>query len=162
MKLEMKNVKFAEFASEETNCYSADIFVNGKKAIHVSNNGHGGCDYQTPIKPFSHTVVEEVNEWCKNNLPKWGGKEYEFDADLESWCGDKLNLHLISKKLKRLLKKKVLFVNPKDNAIYEMGWKKTKILTPKHFEYFKNNNSDVKEILNLMPFENALALYKNG
>src|SRR6476659_1764412 len=45
-KLELKNVKFYESMSEETNCFQADLFVNGKKVSYVRNEGQGGCtDY---------------------------------------------------------------------------------------------------------------------
>ena len=36
MKLEMKSIKHSAFASEETYCYEGYVYVDGKKAIHVS------------------------------------------------------------------------------------------------------------------------------
>jgi hypothetical protein len=47
MKIELKNVKFLESMSEETNCFTADVFINGKKIAYASNQGHGGpTDYR--------------------------------------------------------------------------------------------------------------------
>jgi hypothetical protein len=43
MKLELKNLKIHKDMSEETLCFSATLYVDGKKAANVQNNGHGGC-----------------------------------------------------------------------------------------------------------------------
>lgn len=48
--LELRNVKYAEFASEETACYQATLYVDGRKFCEVSNDGHGGCDDYFPVK----------------------------------------------------------------------------------------------------------------
>jgi hypothetical protein len=42
MKIALKNVKIARFASEETTCFRATIYVDGRRAGEVSNGGHGG------------------------------------------------------------------------------------------------------------------------
>ena len=38
----IKNLKFAEFASEETLCFEATLYVDGKSVGRVSNDGRGG------------------------------------------------------------------------------------------------------------------------
>jgi hypothetical protein len=40
----LKNLKHAEFASEETHCYSATVYLDGKRFCLASNDGHGGPD----------------------------------------------------------------------------------------------------------------------
>lgn len=42
MNIELKNIKYSQFASHETNCYQASIYVDGRKAGAVDNDGHGG------------------------------------------------------------------------------------------------------------------------
>lgn len=39
---ELKKLKFHEDMSEETPCFSADLYENGKLVAHASNDGHGG------------------------------------------------------------------------------------------------------------------------
>lgn len=39
---ELKNVKINRTLSEETLCYSASLYVDGRKVADVSNRGHGG------------------------------------------------------------------------------------------------------------------------
>ena len=45
-KIELKNISHYARGSEETPCYNATVYVNGKKTIEVGNDGHGGCDRQ--------------------------------------------------------------------------------------------------------------------
>jgi hypothetical protein len=47
MKIELRKISFNERMSEETNCYAADLYVDGKKVGEVGNDGHGGCDRPT-------------------------------------------------------------------------------------------------------------------
>ena len=41
MKLELKNLKHAEFASQETNCFEAKLYINGVFSATLTNDGHG-------------------------------------------------------------------------------------------------------------------------
>ena len=50
MKVELKNLKHSEFASHETNCFEATIWLNGKRAFFAQNDGHGGADYYAPLE----------------------------------------------------------------------------------------------------------------
>ena len=50
-KIELKNLKTAEFASEETQCYEATVYVDGKAFCIASNQGHGGSDSYDAIRP---------------------------------------------------------------------------------------------------------------
>ena len=59
MRIELKNVKHVESMSEETECFTANLYVDGKKIGAVSNRGHGGChDYDFDIK-----TQQELNRW---------------------------------------------------------------------------------------------------
>lgn len=49
MKFEIKGLKIAKFASEETFCYAAKVYVNGVYAFDASNEGHGGSDNYYPV-----------------------------------------------------------------------------------------------------------------
>jgi len=50
MKIELKNVKHSEFASRETDCFQASVYIDGKKAGTVGNDGQGGCNHYNPWK----------------------------------------------------------------------------------------------------------------
>ena len=42
MEYQLKKIKFFDAMSEETPCFTAEIWENGKKVATVKNNGHGG------------------------------------------------------------------------------------------------------------------------
>jgi len=42
--IELRGIKRTAWASEETHCYQATLYVDGEKWGTVSNQGHGGCD----------------------------------------------------------------------------------------------------------------------
>jgi hypothetical protein len=43
MQITLKNFKHAAFASEETYCFQATVYVDGIKVGVAGNDGHGGC-----------------------------------------------------------------------------------------------------------------------
>jgi hypothetical protein len=45
MKITIKNLKIAKFASEETLCFEATVYVDGKRSFTASNDGHGACNF---------------------------------------------------------------------------------------------------------------------
>ena len=63
--LEVKNLSHYARGSEETPCYNATVYINGKKAIEVSNDGHGGCDRQDTYPEIEERgLVQQADEWC--------------------------------------------------------------------------------------------------
>ena len=84
MRLELKNVKFYESMSEETNCFQADLFIEGKKIAEVKNQGQGGpTDYS--ILDFKNIkILHSAEAYCKS-LPKEKiSEDFEFQPTLES------------------------------------------------------------------------------
>lgn len=49
MKVELKNIKHCANLSEETNAFTANVYVDGKKVAYAKNDGQGG---ETIIHPF--------------------------------------------------------------------------------------------------------------
>ena len=44
MKIDLRKVKFFDEMSEETSCFKAEIWENGKHIADVKNDGRGGCN----------------------------------------------------------------------------------------------------------------------
>lgn len=49
-RITLKNLKVAEFASEETLCFSATVLFDGKPIAHAGNDGHGGATFLRPLQ----------------------------------------------------------------------------------------------------------------
>ena len=90
MKIELKNLKINEAFSEETTCFMADVFVNGKKVGHARNDGRGGCTF-IHAYPNQHKLLAEAEKFC-SELPKqvidFGDRTHEFAQTLDSVVDD--------------------------------------------------------------------------
>ena len=149
MKLELKNIKHSAWASEETHCYQASLYVDGKPVASVSNDGHGGADryYDHPKCVYSGRSawcdkMQEVHEYFKS-LP--------HTHSLEFWCADQVNDWLSARELKRKLKKEFLYTFVGDcfaGSVYGSKVRPSRA------------NVRVAVVLNDMPFADALAIWK--
>jgi hypothetical protein len=82
MKIELKKIEFSERMSEETNCFVADLYINGSKAGYVKNDGHGGqTDYRAD-SPELRPVIAEAEEYCKT-LPDIDYGTFTLPSSLE-------------------------------------------------------------------------------
>lgn len=61
LKIALKNVKVMESLSEETVCFSADVYEGGKLIAHVSNHGHGGSNNVHPAKGLKYEDVRHLD-----------------------------------------------------------------------------------------------------
>ena len=164
-KLELKNITYYKQGSEETPCYNAVVYVNGKKAMHVGNDGRGGCDRQLHEYPtFDHTLINTLNEYC---VKTFGVRKYDWgqvDIDLEHWCHDRLYEFLDKKILKKELQKKYLCVmqdNYKDER-FLVAWKRrSKDFDESFQKYLVAKEPDlVGKCLNFLPFDKAWKIYE--
>lgn len=113
MKIELKKFSFSERMSEETNAFTADVFVDGVKVAAAKNYGHGGnTDYHA--YPGQESLLKKVEDYCKG-LPKHtypamyeGDKPLTVDMDLETMIDNLVDEQLKLKEQKKMEKK---FVN---------------------------------------------------
>jgi hypothetical protein len=163
MKIELKNIKHSEFASQETNCYQATIYIDGKKVGTVENDGHGGCDFVYPYQ-----VAQQIDAYAKT-LPKTvcsfidpeTDKPAEMEQTYETIFGDILTSWLMSKDLKRLMSKRIVFVK-EDGNVYETKALKADQLKLNLAQSRLLEKLNAKTILNLLPFDQALTIYRGA
>ena len=84
MKLELKAVKHSEWASQETNCYQATIYLEGKPFASVQNEGFGG-----PTSIYrDHRFKGDMKDWNykKERVNKYLQMNFEdvWDFDWET------------------------------------------------------------------------------
>lgn len=167
--LELKAIKVCEWASEETHCFESKLYLNGKLLAFVSNDGHGACnrlDVNYPL--FKGSEFRVVTDKLREELPKY---YMEFDnswsqSDLEVWVGEAVTDHLIKKDFNRLIKSKVLYVNPKSEnpkAIYQFSWKGVRKVTQRHIDSILGRKEYADYIvLNALPLEQAYRIFEEG
>jgi hypothetical protein len=81
-KVELKSIKVHLDVSEETICYSANIYANGKKVGSIDNAGRGGCSM------MDTSCDKELRAWSKKQpdeifLSRESFDEYDFGGIAE-------------------------------------------------------------------------------
>lgn len=119
--LTLKNLKFFEAGSEETPCFTADLYDNGKLVGHVSNDGHGGCNRiyfakglkGSDVIQYDMDVDAYIMELAEigNALKKYQGKNIVLEKNGQflttSWndqYGKKISISQMKKRPDGLLK----------------------------------------------------------
>jgi len=121
--IELKNIKHTAWASEETHCYQATLYVDGVKWGTVSNQGHGGCD-DFYGETRSDEDIEHLNGRIRDTYEPYEYEGYTLKKDLDMVCADLVNQWLRDKDFNRAIKSKVLFTKPDTQGIWQITVKK--------------------------------------
>lgn len=132
MKIELKKIAFYERMSEETNAFTADIYINDVKTGYAKNDGQGGCTFYHAYQG-KEQLLKEAEIFAKS-LPKtkheFSGKTYEFDSNLESIIDHMFEQYLTAKENAKFAKKRekayltsIVFGKPNGTSYRSIGWK---------------------------------------
>ena len=121
--IELKNIKHTAWASQETHCYQATLYVDGVKWGTVSNEGHGGCDNFRGLER-DWEDIKELNKRIAETYEPYTYGDKSIDQDLEMVCGDLVNQWLRDKDFNRAMKAKVLFTKPDTQGVWQLAVKK--------------------------------------
>jgi hypothetical protein len=147
MKIELKNFKHYEKLSEETYCFTANVYVNGKFCGTAENRGIGGCtDCRPEHTEESRKLIAEAEQYCLTLPPnKWehNGKEYSYKMNLEYYIEDLAGKMIQDKhkqkdaqKMRKKMQNAILIGN--DDEYRTIGFKiPLKEVMEKHTDYFK-------------------------
>ena len=153
MKIELKQIKYSDWASEETSCFQANIYLNGKKVGFCNNDGKGGCTSYNRVTGISYEVIHEMETYCEglppivyeSNLYKDG--KYTIKMNLEHYLDNLLDNYFKDKETAKMTKKMDKAILIGNNRSYQIISFKTplKELWEKHPQYFTKT---LKESLN--------------
>lgn len=151
--IQLKNVKHSAMASEETDCFSATVYIDGVNAGTVKNSGYGGPNSYNP-----DALCLRLQSIAKSLPPmEFNGMTLEHDAD--TLIGHYFEFSQLEKRLKTLLKTNVVFIGTNDQCFKVK--RDPSILasySPDQLEAFKQRQQ-VSKILNLLPLGEAVELY---
>lgn len=120
---ELKKFNYLESRSEETHCFGATLYVNGKKLAECGNSGQGGST-DVDIFPECRALGNEVEDFLKMQ-PKIKDEDYEFELTLE-YIVDELVEKLLEakelRKLKKMTENALVFESASGDHI-EVRWK---------------------------------------
>lgn len=135
MKIELRNIKTNERLSDETNCYSATLYIDGKLAGEVCNRGCGGPDEQHLKAGYD---IKTINEWLAANEAPMSMAKYNMEdvpCDLEMHCGRIVAVQQELRRFRRLCKSNVVVVDGDD--IRTFHWKGVKQVGANHIAQIK-------------------------
>ena len=98
MKLQLKKIKIYDELSEETICFTAELYADGKKVATVKNDGRGGSTDVYFTEGWRSESVQRVIQYAKENpivyKSLWGdlvGDQVENQVDrlLDLWLEKK-------------------------------------------------------------------------
>ena len=67
-RITLKALKYATFASQETHCYQAKLYLDNTFAAHVENDGRGGCDSQHIVDRAAWSEILKI--LAEKNTPQ--------------------------------------------------------------------------------------------
>ena len=98
MKLQLKKIKIYDELSEETICFTAELYADGKKVATVKNDGRGGSTDVYFAEGWRSESAQRVIQYAKENpivheFPrgKYEGSQVEDQVDrlLDLWLEKK-------------------------------------------------------------------------
>lgn len=150
-KYEIKNVKYMKSLSEETPCFSLDLFVDGKKFAHVSNRGHGGCNDTRLYAPFTYEDEKRVTEEMVTDKFLVDSEYEQFDAAVSTL----FSMWEAAKDITGNCKKKAVYL--RDGNLHVTGYKDKAAPDKRLFDHIKSKYPDAV-ILNGMEIDEASKL----
>jgi hypothetical protein len=159
MKITLKSIKYAKFASEETHCFKATVCIDGQRAGTVSNDGHGGSNTYDPwqieeqLTAYGATLPPLLCEFLDDT-----GQPAKLAIDADMLINDAFEDEMLARDMRRNLKSRVLFTRgaevletKRQPAARIAAW----LANPKILTLFKAD-----KVLNLMPESEAFLIYK--
>lgn len=144
MKITIKNLRINARLSEETNCFSADVYADGKKICEASNYGHGGPNMYRWASPAAEKMIADFIKTLPPIEYEGGSFAADFDCYLDGIIADAD----LEKKAKALCKKHTVFLL-NDTPKGEFHYLKNAPYSPAtkaHLE--KKYGGNLKEIVN--------------
>lgn len=104
MKIEVKNVQHYPALSEETNAFTANVYINGKLAAKAENHGRGGNTSYAALSDEGLELVKAAEQYCRT-LPDrtfgTGAEAFTYKMDLECYIDDLVTNILVKREMEK-------------------------------------------------------------
>jgi hypothetical protein len=157
MQIELRHLKIVHRLSQETVCFTASLFLDGEPAGTVSNRGDGGAHEYSSSAAESRLTAYAKAAPARTFPAEWGGGTYQPSAD--SLIDDLVTDHQTRADLAKLLKTRVLFTGT-DGKLRQTRTFKAEELQRLLPDLTSKPPADWQRILNTLPFDEALAIFR--
>lgn len=108
-RITLKNIKFNEDFSEETNCFKGDIYFDNNKVGHCENDGRGGNTYCFHSSIETKEKFNEMLEYCETLPPivvkgMFTHEDFEINSTIDNICDELFETWLKQKENKKMEK----------------------------------------------------------
>ena len=163
-RLALKNLQHGKYASKETHCFTATIYLDGERAFKVSNQGAGHANdyfpYQRQNERDFHSYYRYVSDaamgWMKETHP-------DFPYLDDDWtCLDFVITHLINERhlletMRDVMKRKVVYLDTTDGLVKRISERPT----PDKIDYLRRQQPTWK-FFNDIGEDERLALWRRA
>lgn len=170
-RISIKHLRVADFASEETLCFSATVLFDGKPVAEASNDGRGGATYLRPLsrdrtslaeaEAFAATLADYVMDDDATDDPSKRltiAMTLDFLVDL--LVEDMHSNRKLRAAFQRDIGNKALFIR-QGRLVFVKGVKlKTVPDRPRLYQQIRDQFGSDIVVLNELPIEEAFALWK--
>lgn len=158
MEITVKNVKIAQFASDETLCFETTVYIDGKRGFRASNDGHGGCN----MYEGSNDLYKAAEAWATaqpmivdESLTNDDGTPFSYQPDLDHFVDEAIADWQTGKELDRILRKIAIVEDGKVSTFKATAARLTDAARANIAKRYPN-----ARIMNDLPRTEAMAIWK--
>lgn len=130
MKIELKNIRHSPSLSEETEAFTANLYINNVHAGFAKNNGHGGNTDYSFNDERGRELIRQAEQYCEGLPPKdypveSGMEAFSIEMNLEHFIDNLLESYLKQKdqkKIEKAMENSIVFGDP-NGAISRISFK---------------------------------------
>lgn len=122
MEITIKNLQVAEFASDDSLCFTCTVYVDGIRACRASNDGQGGQDMHDVLNDHAFGALCDHIDALPKEEVTLGDHTWMMQPSLDTVIGDLVNKELQRKDRVKMARRGVAWVDPDDDTQY-FYWK---------------------------------------
>lgn len=161
MNIELKNFKHFSSLSEETEAFTATVYVDGVRLFTAENTGKGEAHKLMPVDGKSYADIDKVAQWVKSLPEVELGSGQKTSDDLDFYIARLVDQKVDELSFKRLLKNRVILFDShaKTHGLVQLKSK----FKPSMIHKLRANIYNVYPdciIINELPFEQGIKFYR--
>jgi hypothetical protein len=161
--IELRKIKYAAHASEETHCFSADIYVDGLKAGTARNEGRGGPTHILPnalreaLDAYGATLPRVISPIPDDKDPSGF---FSYPQRGETLIDELMSEYFLEREVKRMMTRRILFTVAGDAGLFQTTPARAADVRRWLADPALATRLKADKVLNLLPLREAVALFK--
>ena len=131
----LKNIKYSSRYSKATHLFQATIYMDGKRAMKVSNDGKGELNQYYHTRGQSHHEFKRQFERAIKIAADYAEEKTPTSYLLDELVNDLMNEYFALKQMRNKMKTKTIFYDKKLKKVFHHDHKPT----PENLSYLKRN-----------------------